>query len=154
MTGQPRHGLETITATTWLSQLLSADVPLAAAIGVPVADLWTQLGEGLASEATEEVPWVTWTLEPALDVKVVGGIQVMARVRFQIKATCRDTGYGPVIPVYDRVHTLLEGAAHRSLAAEDGFILTVTRVSGVQYPETTEGTQYRHLGGLYEAFIQ
>lgn len=153
MTANP--GLETITATTWVYELLSTDAALAAAIGVDLDHMEDQIGEAVApSDSDPTKPWVVWTIQDSMDVKVVGNIQVMARTRFQVRCTVRGNSYNPLIPVYQRVHTLLEGATFQELAQDDGFVLTCQRVSGVQFPEDDQGVQYRHLGGLYESFIQ
>jgi hypothetical protein len=61
--------------------------------------------------------------------------------------------YGPVIPVYQRVHELLESQTHQE-PAQGGLVLTAERVSGIQYPERAGGIEYRHLGGLYETLTQ
>jgi hypothetical protein len=56
------------------------------------------------------------------------------------------------VPVYKRVHTLLESQINQ--VTSDGIVLTTERVSGFQFQERTTGMNYSHLGGQYEALSQ
>lgn len=143
-------GLEGITLATWLYQTLTADPDLQdQAGGAP--DLAKRVVDGVYPG---EAPWhISFTILEPVDVKVVGLIQVMAAVQAQVKVVGRTTSYGLIVPVYRRVHQILEGrTVPQDVAA--GAVLQFGRVSGIQFPESTNGIEYRHLGGLYEALTQ
>ena len=74
-------------------------------------------------------------------------VQVFSRVTFDLVVTGEGTSYGPLVPVYQRAHELLEGRANRQ--TPQGLVLTCSRVSGIIYPERDQGVEYRHLGGTY-----
>lgn len=153
MTANP--GLEGITLARWVYQTLSTDAALAAAVGVTLAALPTQIGEGTAPSTSDPAkPWIVFTVTESLDVKTVGMIQVMAHARIQVRATVRGNSYGPLVAVYQRIHQLLEAKANQAPTGFTGMVLTCERVSSVQYPENDQGIQYRHLGGLYDTFVQ
>lgn len=142
-------GLEGITVSRWIHSTLTADPELQALLGGAegIAD---RVSEGTYAGAA--TTWVVFTVLEPQDVKVVGMVQVMAMVQFQVKAVCEGASYAPIIPIYQRAHALLEAKANQ--VVQDGLILTSHRVSGVQYPERANGIEYRHLGGLYETHTQ
>lgn len=143
-------GLEGITVARWITETLAADPTLTEMLGGP-QEAPRRIVEG-AYAGTGDL-WVPFTILEPQDVKVVGMIQVMAVVQFQIKVVTKGATYGPAIPVYQRVHELLEGRLDQRPTA-GGLILTAHRVSGIQYPERAAGIEYRHLGGLYETNTQ
>lgn len=148
-------GLEGITLLRWITEQLSDDAALAVAIGVTVENLPDQMGEGVApAESDPTKPWIVFTVIEPRDIKVVGGIQVMAQTQVQVRCTTKGDSYAPLIPVYQRVHTLLEGQRLQAPTGHDGLVLSCERVSGIQYPENAQGIQYRHLGGLYDTYVQ
>lgn len=142
-------GLEGITVARWVTTTLTAD---------PVLQGYLGGAEGIADRVAEgtydgaATTWVVFTILSPQDVKVVGMTQVMALVQVQVKVVTVGASYAPIVPVYQRVHELLEGRANQ--VAQDGIVLTSHRVSGVQYPERANGIEYRHLGGLYETHTQ
>jgi hypothetical protein len=143
-------GLEGITLATWLYQTLTQDTTLQDMAGGAPA-LAKRVVEGVYPG---DAPWhVSFTILEPVDVKVVGLIQVMASVQAQVKVVGRATSYVPLVPVYRRVHQLLEGRTIPQDVAQ-GAVLQFGRVSGIQFPESTNGIEYRHLGGLYEALTQ
>lgn len=149
MTALP--GLEGITVARWVTHRLTTDPTLIDMLGGP------QEGPRRVVEGAYDGPgdlWVSFTVPPDFpDVKGVGMVQIMSVVQFQAKVVGKGASYRRVIPVYQRVHQLLEAQQDQE-PAEGGIILTAHRVSGVQYPERAAGIEYRHLGGLYEALTQ
>lgn len=144
-------GLETITVARWVYGTLSADPTLRTLLGGPQIAAQAIVEGTYAGTAPV---WVTFTIVPdSQDVKTVSQIQIMSRVRVQVKVVGKATSYTPLVPVYQRVHQLLESKVAQPVAA-GGLILTAHRVSGVQYPERANGIEYRHLGGLYETETQ
>lgn len=144
------HGLEAITLAHFLWDTLTEDPDLQALAGSADA----LKGRVIESATLGPSPWwITFTMLPPVDVKTVGLIPVMASVQAQVKVVGPTKSYAPLVPVYRRVHALLEG---RTIPVEAGAgtVLTMGRVSGIQFPEQANGIEYRHLGGLYEALTQ
>lgn len=150
-------GVETITVASWITEALTASQDLqdqAVALGAPDGLLALQdtIHEGVAPTSVPLPWWITFDVMPAVDVKVVGLTQVMARVEFQVKVSTAAASYLPVLEPYRAVHAALESQVNHQSAF--GLILACERVSGRQYPESAQGVEYRHLGGLYRATVQ
>lgn len=141
-------GIEGITVSRWVYDTLTTSPALQGLLGAPVGP---KVREG-TYDGTAPI-WVVYTILPPTDVKGVGATQIMSRVQFQVKVVGKGQSYGPLVPIYQEVHRLLESRTNQEPAA-GGIILTSERVSGVQYPERTNGVEYRHLGGLYETLTQ
>lgn len=143
-------GIEGITVSRWIVGRLSADAMLRNMAGSAAA-LQERIAEGTYPGTAPW--WIVFTILEPQDVKGVGMEQIMSRVQFQVKVVGKGASYLPIVPIYQRVHALLEAQQAQEPAA-GGLILTCERVSGVQYPERADGIEYRHLGGLYEALTQ
>lgn len=144
------HGLEAITVARWLYTTLTTDPDLQDLLGGPQEAAKRVVEGQYEGDATL---WITYTLLEPQDVRAVGLVPIAAMVQFQMKVVGRATSYGPLIPVYQRAHALLDGKTNQE-PAQGGIVLTAQRVSGVQFPERANGIQYRHLGGLYETLTQ
>lgn len=140
MTAAP--GLEAITVSEFIYDTLTQDDALMALLD----DDPSRVAAGTLPFGSLS-PGVRFTVLPPVDVKVVGMTQVFSRVTFDAVVTGEGTSYGPLVPVYQRVHELLEGEANRQ--TPQGLVLTCSRVSGIIYPERDQGVEYRHLGGTY-----
>lgn len=151
MTTNP--GLETITLSRFIYQQLAADTQLQNLLG-GTAEAGKRITEGVYAGTADR--YVVYTIVPdANDVKGVGVTHVMTRAQVQVKAVAaRATSYNAVIPIYQRVHAILEGRATPTEVTQGGLVLTCHRLSVIQYPEREDGVEYRHLGGLYEALVQ
>lgn len=143
-------GIEGITVARWVYGTLTSDPTLQGLLG-GVQGIQQRVKEGVYDGA--EPTWVVYTILEPQDVKGVGLIHVMSRVQFQIKVVGKGASYTPLVPIYQRVHELLEGRTNQE-PAQGGIVLTAERVSGVQFPERANGIEYRHLGGLYETLTQ
>lgn len=143
-------GLEGITLSRWVYQTLTLDAELAGYLGGAQA-VFQRVWEGVAPAGTGE-PWIVFTVMEPQDVKGVGMVQVMSRASVMVKVIGKGSSYGPLLPIYKRAHALLEAQSNK--AVTDGLVLTSHRVSGVQYPEQVNGTEYRHLGGIYDMYAQ
>lgn len=137
-------GLEGLNLSAYVYQRLAQDPALVGMLGAA-----SHITEG---PATQEPPFVTFTILDPQDVKVVGMIQVMARVEVQVRVTIQGSSYATARPIYKRVHQLLEAQSNQ--VAGGGQLLTIHRVSAVQFPERENGIDYRHIGGLYQAHVQ
>lgn len=144
-------GLEGVTVARWVHATLSGDPTLQGLLG-GAQEAPKRVQEGVYTGSADT--WIVFTVLPDFqDVKGVGMVQIMSTVQVQVKAVGRTTSYNPLIPLYQRAHTLLESKVAQE-PTQGGLILTAHRVSGVQYPERANGIEYRHLGGLYEAQTQ
>lgn len=145
-------GLEAMTLLAFIRKTLTEDPELADLAGSAQA-LDARVVEGEYRGTGEDGDWaiLVTPLDP-VDIKGVGMIQVMAQTRAQVKVVGQVDGYLPLVPIYARVHALLEGRTNEDTAL--GSVLTLQRVSGFQMPERANGIEYRHLGGLYEALTQ
>lgn len=143
-------GIEGITVARWVYGTLTSDPTLQGLLG-GAQGIQQRVKEGVYDGA--EPTWVVYTILEPQDVKGVGLIHVMSRVQFQIKVVGKGASYTPLVPIYQRVHELLEGRTNQE-PAQGGIVLTAERVSGVQFPERANGIEYRHLGGLYETLTQ
>lgn len=144
-------GLEGLTVSGWVYTRITTDAAVQAALGGSLAAAQARVWEGVAPDGTAE-PYVTFTVQDPLDVKVVGLVQVMATVRFQVRVTAEGASYDAVKDAYAAVHAALEAQTNQQ--TPDGLVLTCGRVSGYQFPERVNGIEYRHLGGLYETQAQ
>lgn len=146
-----KPGLEGITVARWVYGTLTGDPTLQNLLGGPEKAA-QRVQEGTY---TGDAPvWVVFTIVPDWqDVKAVGLEHIMSVVRVQVKVVGKGSSYNPLVPVYERIHALLESRVAVE-PAQGGLILTAHRVSGVQYPERAGGIEYRHLGGLYETETQ
>lgn len=143
-------GTEGLVISDWLNDTLTADAALIAAMGG--GDAIDRIGEGLVPAGAGGWPVVTWTVIEPQQINGVGLTEIMARVSFTIKAVTQSRSYAPIVPVVQRIHALI--ASKANVTVSQGLVLTCERRAGIQYPERTEGIEYRHLGGLYEAHVQ
>lgn len=142
-------GTEGLVISDWLNDTLTADAALLAALGG--GDAASRIGEGSLPFGTTW-PVVTWTVIEPSQVNGVGMTEIMARVPFTIKAVTKGQSYAPLVSVVQRIHALI--ASKANVAVSQGLLVTCERVGGIQYPERTEGIEYRHLGGQYVAHAQ
>lgn len=144
------NGLEGITVSRWVYGTLTADPTLQDLLG-GAQGIGKRVWEGVAPDDTA-YPFLTYTIMEPRDVKVVGQVQVFARVQFMLKVIGKGASYTPLVPVYKRAHDLVETRTNQPV--QDGLVISSHRVSGIQYPERASGVEYRHLGGLYETESQ
>lgn len=143
-------GLEGITVARWVTSTITSNPEFQSLAGSP-ARAAQRVREGVYEGA--EPWWVVFTILPPQDVKGAGLTHLASTVQFQVKVVAKATSYTDLVPVYQRIHELLEGRTNQE-PTQGGLILNATRVSGIMYPERTQGIEYRHLGGLYETLTQ
>lgn len=143
-------GLEGIAVAQWAYKRLTEDPALQVLAGSAAA---------LRARVLDQPPpqdlkpwWIEFNVLPPRDVRGADATKIMAAVDLQAKVVGPTMSYGALLEPYRRVHAVLE---HRSeVVVAEGVVMTSIRVSGVQYPERTNGIEYRHLGGLYETRTQ
>lgn len=143
-------GLEGITVARWVTNTITTDPEFQGLAGSPERAA-QRVREGVYEGG--EPWWVVFTILAPADVKGAGLTHLASTVQFQVKVVGKGSSYTPLVPVYERVHELLEGRTNQE-PAQGGIVLHASRVSGIMYPERTQGIEYRHLGGLYETLTQ
>ncbi len=125
----------------WLYATLSGDATLLGLIGG-----LTHLSGTLSIEELP-LPYVTMAFVSARDIQGNAGSIIAVESIYQVKAVDATASWDDVIPIASRITTLL----HRpgQVVTLTGGSLTIVRERILQYPEVTDGVQYRHLGAQW-----
>jgi hypothetical protein len=133
--------------------LLTASLALREALDEPDA-------EGVASRVwdsppgpNETLPYVEVTVVPVRDWGGVGMTEVMSGALVNVKAVDQAEGYEDLRPIAKAIHQALHGVLNYPVSG-GGQLLSVRRRQPIQLTETTQGVEYRHLGGQYEVEAQ
>lgn len=147
-----RIGDEGLQAMEWAYATLTADAGLAAALGVPVADLDDRVWADVAPPGISGTI-VTITATDPTDTNAVGpGPRIHSRVTMTVKAIVEGQAYDPAAPVARAIYAALHGNPNAPVA-DGGTVLTCQRQTGVMFPEDANGTHYRHVGHLFRVEI-
>lgn len=131
-------GIETVDVIeAWLYDTLSSDAALTALVGDRVV--------GTLAPGDVPTPYVVFFLSSASDVSAVPTIRIQVDAIYTVKAVGDGAAWGQVRDIAARVDELLHGV---NTTTSNGQVSCV-RQSIVQYAEVNQGTQYRHLGGLF-----
>lgn len=131
---------------------LSASQDLADAFAIDLAELPYRIWDAPPDENAPE-PFVLASVSEGQDVNTVPLIEVMVGGQLTVKIVGRAEAYEELAPHYRAVHQALQGKVSVPLSG-DGTALTCRRLRTIAYPETSNGVEYRHLGGTYEVFVQ
>lgn len=143
-----RQGDELIQALEWAYARLSTDQALADALGVTLADLDAQVWPDVAPADTTGV-WVVITAATATDHARVGpGHRIWNGVSLDVQAVTEARAYDPLKGAAQAIYAALDGRTNDAIP-EGGMMLHAQRVAAIQYPETTDGIEYRHLGHTF-----
>lgn len=110
---------------------------------------------GVAPEG-QPMPYVVYSYHGgaggsgAGDVEAVGAIRVMVVAPYVVKAVGLNTD-GNLQGIADRIDALLHDTVG---TVTGGRVLACARDDVVQYLETKNGVNYRHLGGIYVLSVQ
>ncbi len=136
----------------WVTATLSASPALAEALGVPqeaVADrLWDS-----TPPAGSPMPYVEMVVAEPRDQGGILMAPVMATAEVTVKAVDEAEGYATVRPVAAACYLALQAQVSVPLNG-GGSVLSSRRLRSVQYPELSQGVEYRHLGATYEVTVQ
>lgn len=102
--------------------------------------------EDVAPAGTAD-PFITFALVTNSDVTAAGRIRVLTHADWDVKVVREATSYATLAPIAARIDALL----HDVLG---GVVISSHRVATIRYPESTDGTHYRHLGGTYRTQIK
>jgi PKD repeat protein len=115
-------------------------------------DLLTLLGgvdhvSGTLSVEELPTPYVTFLMQSTRDVQGNAGQIISTDNLYIVKAVAATASWDDVVPIA----AILTGLFHlpNRVVNVTGGSLTSTRENIIQYPEITEGVQYRHLGAVY-----
>ena len=131
-------GAETLIIEGWLDSRLQLDLVLAELVGDRI------YGHLAPPEAAH--PLVVFTAQGPRDIRGVGTARIMIDALYQVKGIDRGRSFAPLEPIARRLDELLHGA---SGATDAGWVLGCVREEPISYSEVDDGTEYRHLGGLY-----
>lgn len=130
-------------ADLWLKTVLSGDTELATLVS-GVYDSKAPQGAVM--------PYVLFSLQaPSADVVVVGNIRLGNRPLYLVRAVCEGPSFGPVRTIADMIDDLLHGASGSNV---DGIIYGCAREQPFKLLETTEGKDFRWMGGIYRLWAQ
>lgn len=126
----------------WMYGLLAGDAILLDLIG----------GEdhlsGTLSPDELPLPYVTMILQSTRDIQNHVGEILSTESLYEVKAVAATSTWDDVIPIAARLKALLHRPG-QIIDLPGGGSLTCIRERVIQYPENTEGVQYRHLGASW-----
>lgn len=135
--------IETIRVDQWLYERLSGDSTLSGLVG---GRIYSYLAPQDAA-----LPFVVFSHQAGHDVRGVGPARIMTSLVYQVKAVGQGHSFQQLKAIADRLDALLQGA---SGSVVDGTVLMCVREQPVEYVETDDGIQYRHLGGMWRIIAQ
>lgn len=148
----PRRGDESVQALEWAYGVLTSTQAVADALQVPLSALPEHVWQDPAPPEAVE-PLVVLSASDALDTNGLGPApRIKAAVPLLVRVVVRGTSYQPAVPVVQAIYARMHAARSEPVAG-GGTMLTCQRVSGVAYPETASGVQYRHLGHQFQVEI-
>jgi hypothetical protein len=135
------HAAETVDLIEpWIYSTLTGDDDLLALVGEASIS-------GTLSVGDLEPPYVTFLNQSSRDVQGNAGQIISTTNLYMIKAVARTGSWDDVRPIAGRIFTLFH-LPNREIDVPGGS-LTSHRENIIQYPEITEGVQYRHLGAVF-----
>lgn len=147
-----RIGDEQQQAREWAYARLSTSQALADALGTTLALLPDRVWPDVAPGGTKS-PWVVFTTGESQDRAAVGPEdRISTLVPLDVRSTLQGRSYGPLAAVARAVYRALHGRTNDDLA-DGGVMLCAKRTGGIQYPETAQGIDYRHLGHTFQVEI-
>lgn len=133
---------ETYSVDQWLYQNLASDATLTAVVGTRFH----------ADEAASVFPYIQWTYISGTEVQGHSANTIFVNCLYLVKAVGKTRAYGDLIPLANRIHTLLHRKASDTLAGD--HILSCVREETYRLAELESGVSYRHLGGIYRILVQ
>lgn len=92
-------------------------------------------------------PYVTFLMQSSRDIQGNAGQIISTDNLYMVKAVAATASWNDVAAIASRLTTLFH--LPYTVVNVTGGSLTSTRENIIQYPEITEGVQYRHLGAVY-----
>lgn len=147
-----RMGDELLQALEWAYGRLTADQALADALGVDLAALADQVWPDVAPAETSGT-WVVITASTSLDHAGIGPThRIYNGVGLDVKAVTEARDYDRLAAPARAIYDALDGRTNDPIAG-GGLMLHAQRTGAIQYPETTDGIEYRHAGHTFTVAI-
>jgi hypothetical protein len=143
-------GLELLVDDEAIQATLAADATLQNLMSAAGSSIDEIYGDTVPDEVN--YPFVRFEHQTNGDTLTHDAVIVINRAQYIVKVTDRAMSYSTIKPIYSRIHALLHKREFVSVA--DGQVLVCYRLQAVHYPEVTETTHYRHLGGVYRFLTQ
>jgi hypothetical protein len=138
----------------WLLDRLRTDTG-AGGLRNPSAPLVPGIYEGMAPQGTSPPYVVVAFLTGDVMAATVGPEEVMARLRYQVKAIVAGADVAPAIPMVRRIFARLHNQGGQfTTGTSTGTVLSCLRDSIVSYVEGTPDTLTRHHGHEYRLLVQ
>lgn len=147
-------GVEDAVAIRWLLARLRGDTG-ADGLRNPAAPLATGVHEGLAPQGSA-LPYVEIIFLAAEEVVATASAdEVMAALRFQVKAIVAGADIGPAVAIVRRIHVRLhkQGGVLAGGTAP-GEVLSATRRAPIDYLEGAPEATVRHVGAEWRLLVQ
>lgn len=96
-----------------------------------------------------EPPCVIFSMNFATDTQTHNGTSVMAACYYSIRAVVPGSSFEPAKDIAARIHAVLSGQQGETA---DGIVFGCQRENPLAFPQSDNGVQYRHLGGLYRFY--
>lgn len=135
---------ETVTAETWLYTKLHGDSTLLASVPGGV-HTWP-------APANASGAYVLYQMQSGVDIRGVGPTRIGVSGLWLVRVVAETQSYtGNLLTAANRIDVLLHAA---SGTATGGTVWACVREQPFQLPETKDGRQWRHLGGIYRLWVQ
>lgn len=129
----------------WFYTVLTGDATLAGLVGTKA------YGHTVPVEAVS--PYLFWTiLSPGNDLSTVNATRIWTDPLYAVRYVAAAEGYLPL----EAAAAAIDAALHRASGSNvSGTIVGCVRESPFAMPEIRQdGSELRHLGGLYRVFVQ
>jgi hypothetical protein len=150
-------GREMFVPAAWLYERISGDSALAAAMGITLGDLASRVGRPTLPIGTPS-PYILISEQSAgNDVQGIGGLVLMTSPLWLVRAVVHDSDDSSLIPVVDRLHTLLQRqpASGVRLTSLVGTSVACVRVQTHYRAENDDqGHPFREAGHVWRLFVE
>lgn len=136
----------------WAYAVLSRLPELAGALDVPLDALHERVWPDVAPRDVLGTVVVFSAGDPSDRLGLGAGPRLGSVVPLTVRVIVAAPAYDPAAPAARAIYDRLHGAQDEAVPG-GGRMATCRRLTGIAYPETTEGVQYRHLGHTFEVEI-
>lgn len=131
--------METTAAERWLYETLAGDAELTALVSDRIF--------GYIAPIEAVFPLVVFQVQAGADVRGVGPTRIMSALTMVVRGVDRGQSFVGLEAIADRIDALLQGRSGVG-------VLGCVRLEPLALAEVVDGIQYRHLGGIYQMYVQ
>lgn len=136
-------GAEQVMIEEWVESTLKNHL----AFDTISAGLSQRVFDGLAPRGAK-YPFIVWQAQsPPRDIRGVGPHTIMVDAVYIVKAVAQAKSY---MPLKDVAHQINEALVQTGVNVEGGYMLSIARERQHSQATIEEGTEFRHLGGVYQ----